>query len=163
MMLLLFSINGERYGIDASQVIEVLPLLNIKPVHQTPEYVAGVVSYRGRLIPVLDISLLYTDQAAPERLSTRIILVQQETSNNKEHILGILAEQVTDTLKLNDTVISSLCVKKNGGLMQGEELLINEQIIQRVNIQNILPDDLYGNVFCDEFSADSDGAADKCP
>lgn len=147
MMLLLFTVGDERYGVDTSQVIEVLPFLKLKPIHRTPAYVAGIANCRGKLIPVLDISRIHTKKPARNLLSTRIILVKQTTSDATEHLMGILAEQVTDTLQLDASEATSLRIKEDKGNLLGEEFIINERIIQRVNINELLPSYLHQRIF----------------
>lgn len=53
--VLSFSLGDERYGIDASQILEIQPLENLTPLPCTPEFVAGLVNVRGRLFPVVDL------------------------------------------------------------------------------------------------------------
>lgn len=52
--LLVFSLAGERYGIELSHVLEVIPLRELTPMPCTPPFVLGVVNHRGRILPVLD-------------------------------------------------------------------------------------------------------------
>lgn len=53
--VLAFSLGDERYGIDASQILEIQPLENLTPLPCTPAFVAGLVNVRGRLFPVVDL------------------------------------------------------------------------------------------------------------
>src|SRR3990172_12567895 len=57
--LLVFSLAGERYGIETAQVLEVVPLRGLTPVPCTPPFVLGVVNHRGRIRPVLDLRRLF--------------------------------------------------------------------------------------------------------
>lgn len=147
-MLLLFNIGEERYGVDVSQVLEVLPFLKLTPIRKTPAYVAGVANCRGQLIPVLDISRMYTKKSAPNRLSTRIILVRQTLADDKKHVLGILAERVTDAVRIDNMMQASPYEKENKSMLLGQELImVDEQIIQRVNADELLPSYLHKRLF----------------
>jgi chemotaxis-related protein WspB len=55
MQLLTFSIAGEPYAIEARLVIEVLPLVPARPLPQVPDYVLGIFTYRGDLVPLVDL------------------------------------------------------------------------------------------------------------
>lgn len=57
--LLVFSLAGERYGIETAYVLEVIPLRELTPVPCTPPFVLGVVNYRGRVLPVLDLRKVF--------------------------------------------------------------------------------------------------------
>jgi chemotaxis-related protein WspB len=47
MLLLLFEIGNGRYALETSQIIEIVPLVNLKKIPTTPAYVAGLMNYRG--------------------------------------------------------------------------------------------------------------------
>ncbi len=57
--LLVFSLAGERYGIEMARVLEVLPFRDLMPVPRTPSFVLGVVNHRGRILVVLDLRRLF--------------------------------------------------------------------------------------------------------
>jgi chemotaxis-related protein WspB len=43
MLLLLFHLGSELYAIESSQVIEIIPTVNLRPLYHVPDYVAGLV------------------------------------------------------------------------------------------------------------------------
>ncbi len=147
MLLLLFTIGENKYGIKATLVKEVWPLLPLKPIHRTPDYIAGLVSIRGQVVPVIDISKLYLNKQASNRISTRIILVNIKGLNAEVHTLGIIAEHVTDTIKVEDNDAFSVGIKSEGGSLIGQEILIDDQLIHMVNVDELLQKDLYDRVF----------------
>ncbi|MBI2158723.1 MAG: chemotaxis protein CheW, partial [Candidatus Rokubacteria bacterium] len=57
--LLVLGLAGERYGIDAAHVLEVVQLPELVPVPCTPPVVLGVVNHRGRVLTVLDLRRLF--------------------------------------------------------------------------------------------------------
>ena len=148
MLLLLFTIGDERYGIEAVRVIEVWPLLPLKPIHRTPDYIAGIANCRKQLVPVIDISKLYINRAVFNRISTRIILIKVKGAHGDEHLVGLMAECVTDTVNVDCSSIASISVKSEEGGVIGEELLINDQLIQKINVDELLSTELYSQIFC---------------
>jgi len=48
---LTFSLAGEEYGIGILKVKEIIGMMNITPVPQTPEFVKGVINLRGKSSP----------------------------------------------------------------------------------------------------------------
>lgn len=56
--ILVLLIGGERYGVPADAVLEVVPPLEPTPVPCTPPHVLGVVAHRGRILPVIDLPRL---------------------------------------------------------------------------------------------------------
>lgn len=50
-----FHSNGEEYGLDVHSVVEILSPREVTPLPGARPHVAGIVSWRGRTIPVLDL------------------------------------------------------------------------------------------------------------
>jgi chemotaxis-related protein WspB len=99
MLFLTFQLGPDRYAVEASRVVEVLPLLALKRLPQAPRGVAGIFNLRGQPVPAIDLNELSFGQPAQERLSTRIILVQYTDAQDRHHPLGLIAECVTQTLR----------------------------------------------------------------
>ena len=101
MLFLLFQLGNDRYAIEASRVVEVVPLLHLKQLPQAPRGIAGIFNYRGSPVPTLDLCEVATGRPARERLSTRIIIIRYRPETGPEHFLGIIAENATETLRKN--------------------------------------------------------------
>ncbi|MHB1842340.1 MAG: chemotaxis protein CheW [Sulfobacillus sp.] len=56
--LLVFTLNGERYGIDMAYVAEVSRPSGVTAVPCTPSFFLGLTSYRGRALPLVDLGVL---------------------------------------------------------------------------------------------------------
>lgn len=93
-LFLVFYIGEERFALPATEVVEVLPRLPLKPVAHTPVWVAGVFSHRGQMVPVIDISAMTFGQTSVARTSTRLVLV-----NYRGQVLGLMLEQASDTVR----------------------------------------------------------------
>ena len=95
-LFLVFYIGTERYALLATEVVEVLPRLALKPIAHAPIWVAGVFAHRAQMVPVIDISAMTFGLEAVERTSTRLVLVHYRGKR-----LGLLLEQASDTLRCN--------------------------------------------------------------
>jgi chemotaxis-related protein WspB len=101
-LFLLFRIGNERYALQAIEVAEVLSRLPLKPIAKAPSWVAGVLAYRGAVVPVIDLSALTFGQPAELRTSTRLVLVHyRPQASDPGQLLGLILEQATDTLRCN--------------------------------------------------------------
>ena len=99
-LFLMFCIGNERYALQATDVVEVLPRLPLKPIARTPSWVAGVFAWRGVVVPVIDLCALTFGQSAEARTSTRLVLVQYRPGAQQTgQVLGLILEQATDTLR----------------------------------------------------------------
>jgi len=57
--LLVFSVAGERYGVETGHVFEVIPLQGLTPLPGSPPVFLGLVNSRGRILPLLDVRRLF--------------------------------------------------------------------------------------------------------
>lgn len=93
-LLLLLAVADQLYAIESSAVEEVIPRVVLRPVSGSPPHRPGVFNFRGRIVPVLDVSQLIAGRACAAHLSSRIIMIR--TGN--DGLVGLLAERVTDTV-----------------------------------------------------------------
>lgn len=99
MLLLLFNLQDEAYAIDCAQVVEVIPFLLTQKIPMTPKFIIGMANYRSNPVPIIDLCLLLNDQPCRQQLSTRIILTSISLGNEFKKLVGLLAENVTETIK----------------------------------------------------------------
>ena len=99
MLFILFQIGRDRYALSASNIIEVLPLMNLKRVPCAPVGVAGGLNYRGTPVPVIDLNEMTLGEPAARRLSTRIILVMYPLEALHPRALGLIAEHATNMIQ----------------------------------------------------------------
>ena len=147
MLLLLFWIEKDRFSLDTHQVIEVVPLVRLKNVPHSPGYVAGLFNYRGTVVPVIDLTDLISGTASKHQVSTRIILVPYVDSKNTSHILGLLAERVTDTLSCNENDLILPGIESESADYLDKILFDTEGMIQLINLKKILPESLKDTLF----------------
>jgi len=99
-LFLLFRIGDERYALEAVEIAEVLPRLQLKAIAHAPRWVAGVFVHRGVMIPVIDLAALTFGESAQVRTSTRLVLAHYRVSADRpSQLLGLIIEQATDTLR----------------------------------------------------------------
>jgi len=99
MLFLLFHIGKERYALEASRVVEVVPMLDMKEIPQAPPGLAGLINYRGQPVPVVDLNRLTLGHAATGKFSTRIIIMKCEGLNGTPQMVGLVAERATGMLR----------------------------------------------------------------
>lgn len=92
---LTFFLDREEYGIEILSVREIIGLLPVTPVPQTPYYVQGVVNLRGQVIPVVDLRLKFDMPGIEATEETCIIVVQTGGAQ-----LGIIVDKVSEVLNI---------------------------------------------------------------
>lgn len=96
MLKLLFHIGREQYVTECKYVIEVIPRVALSPIAHAPHFVAGILNYRGNLVPIVDFCYLIAKTYAKKRLSSRIVLVGDPAQNIQT--FGFVAEKVSNTI-----------------------------------------------------------------
>ncbi len=140
MLFILFQIGQDRYALEASRVVEVVPLLSLKKIPQAPRGVAGMFNYRGEIVPAIDLSEMSTAQPASERLSTRILIVRIEIEGRGARLLGLIAERATSTMRKEPTEFIDPGLAPGAASYLGPVLLDESGVIQWVQEQKLLPD-----------------------
>ena len=149
MLFLLFKLGPDRYALEASRVIEVLPLLDLRKIPGAPRGVAGIFNYRGRPVPAVDLSELTLGQPASEHLSTRIIVINHPDDAGHQQLLGVIAEHATEIIRRerNDFVETGLQLGAPPYL--GPVLMDGQGAIQWVREQRLLPRNVRDLLFCE--------------
>jgi purine-binding chemotaxis protein CheW len=96
---LTFSLAGEEYGIGILKVKEIIGMITIRAIPQTPPHVKGVINLRGKVIPVIDLRLKFGMPSMDYTERTCIIVI--EVSQELGYILiGILVDSVSEVLNI---------------------------------------------------------------
>jgi purine-binding chemotaxis protein CheW len=96
---LTFSLAGEEYGIGILKVKEIIGLISITPVPQTPSHIKGVINLRGKVIPIVDLRIKFGIEAMDYTERTCIIVVEIASGNHKIS-MGIVVDSVSEVLNI---------------------------------------------------------------
>ena len=149
MLFILFQLGNDRYALDASTVVEVLPLVTLKHFPNAPRGVAGVFNYRGQPVPTIDLCELALGQPARERLSTRIIVIKYRTPDGTDHLLGLIAECATEILRKDAKDFRNAGIRIGAAPYLGPILMQGNTVIQWVHEQRLLSDDVRDLLFAE--------------
>ncbi len=147
MLLLLFRISDNRYALDATEVVEVVPLVELKLIPQAPAFVAGLFDYRGTAVPVIDLCQLGSGRSCQPRMTSRIILITYTGPGGGQHTLGLLAEQVTETIKLTREEFTDSGITISDAPYLGDMAHTDKGIIQLVKTRYLLPEHVRALLF----------------
>jgi purine-binding chemotaxis protein CheW len=96
---LTFSLASEEYGIGILKIKEIIGMMPITSVPQTPEYIKGVVNLRGKVIPVMDLRLRFGMPAMDYTERTCIIVVEISGQAGTVQV-GIVVDAVSEVLNV---------------------------------------------------------------
>ena len=139
MLFLVFHLDNDRYALEASQVVEVLPLVGIKKRLGSPRGVVGTIDYHRTFVPVIDLSELALGHRAPPRLSTRIILVRCSEEKGQSPLLGLVAEKATETMRCEAADFMASGIANDDAPYLGAIAMGAHGAIQRIELKKLLP------------------------
>ena len=96
---LTFTLANEEYGIGILKIKEIIGMMPVTPVPQTPEFVKGVINLRGKVIPVIDLRLRFAMEAIDYTERTCIIVVEIAGQAGTV-LIGIVVDAVSEVLNV---------------------------------------------------------------
>ena len=132
---LTFTLNSEEYGIEILKVREIIGVMDITTVPQTPEFMKGVINLRGTVIPVVDLRLKFSMPEEEYTQETCVIVVE---ANNSQ--VGIIVDSVSEVLNIQNGEIEE--TPSFGQGIDTDFIMglgkVKERIIILLNIEQIL-------------------------
>lgn len=86
-----FKIGGEDFGVEVNRVVEILKAQRIYSLPELPDFLSGIITVRGEVIPLLDLRRRFGFQ--PSVKKERIIIVQYD--NEK---IGLLVDEIKEII-----------------------------------------------------------------
>ncbi|MFN3077263.1 MAG: chemotaxis protein CheW [Alphaproteobacteria bacterium] len=97
---LTFGVDEEVFAVDVVQVREVLDLCPFTRVPNTPPFMRGLISVRGRAVPVLDLRVKFGLDAVAPTDRTRIIILEIQVEGTPL-VIGALVDRVHEVAALD--------------------------------------------------------------
>jgi purine-binding chemotaxis protein CheW len=94
-----FRVGKENFGVPIGIVHEIVPMMDITAVPDSPSYVEGVINLRGRIIPVVDLRKRFAEAVVPHRRN-RIMVTELDG-----HRVGLVVDAANEVLKIDPELI----------------------------------------------------------
>jgi purine-binding chemotaxis protein CheW len=101
-----FLLYKEIFAINVENVLEVLEKQSITYVPDTPDYIVGVVNFRGEILPVLESRLKFNMPARQE--DKYVIVVLDLVLNGKKQLIGAIVDSVVDVIEIGDNELQEI-------------------------------------------------------
>jgi purine-binding chemotaxis protein CheW len=93
--LVVFKVGNEEFGVDISQVREIVRLVQITYMPKAPAFIEGVVNLRGQVVAIIDLAKRLSIASSPRGEATRIVIVEIE-----DNTVGMIVDSVSEVLRL---------------------------------------------------------------
>ncbi len=123
---LTFRLMKEKYGIEILKVREIIGMIDITPVPQTPPFVKGVINLRGKIIPVVDLRIKFGMDSTEYSKETCMIIVDLKAKQ-----VALIVDAVHDVVDLKSDNIdeASFGIQINTEFISGIGKLGSEVVI----------------------------------
>jgi purine-binding chemotaxis protein CheW len=132
---LTFVIGNETYGVGILNVREIIGMMEITAVPQTPAFVKGVVNLRGKVIPVIDLRLKFGMQEKEPTQETCTIVVEVHGVQ-----MGVIVDTVSEVLDIAESQIED--APRFGTSVNTDFLLgmgkVNDEVKLLLDIEQVL-------------------------
>jgi len=96
---LTFALGQEEYGIGILQIKEIVGMMPITALPQTPSFIKGVINLRGRVIPITDLRMKFSLDTADYTERTCIIVVEIH-NNSRSLTMGLVVDAVSEVANI---------------------------------------------------------------
>jgi len=94
---LTFFVANEEYGVQITDIQEVRGWEGVNALPRTPKYVAGIISLRNEIVPIID--LRQRLEIRPRDYDNQtVVAILKVRNQDSEHLIGIVVDSVSDVL-----------------------------------------------------------------
>ena len=136
---LTFMLNGEVYGVSILNAREINDYGNITRVPMMPKFIAGVINLRGKVVPVVDLALRFSEKPSERTKRSSIVILEVKDEGEKLEI-GITVDEVNEVIDIQLNEIEpapSFGTKIRTDFISGMAK-VNGQLLVLLHIDNIL-------------------------
>jgi purine-binding chemotaxis protein CheW len=95
VQLVTFNLGAELFALEILKVQEIIRVFPITPVPHCPEFVDGVITLRGKIVPVVDLRARFGMERARHDAATRIVVAGMGPV-----LLGLVVDRVHEVTRL---------------------------------------------------------------
>lgn len=102
MRVLVFDIDGQRFGLDASKVLEVLPAATLTFLPNLPPGVQGVLDVRGTVVPIIGVRRALGLEQRPIHSTDHLVI-----ASTRGRTVGLHVDHALEIVNINTTGLDS--------------------------------------------------------
>jgi len=132
---LCFKLGEEEYAIDVGFVKEIIKNRPITEVPKTLDFILGVISIRGDIMPVFDIKKLLDISSSIDSITSKIVIIEFGGER-----LSLVVDAITQIARISVKDITPAPMNISGAkqeFIKGVTLL-NDRMIRMLDIEKIL-------------------------
>lgn len=101
---LLFVLGAETFAVHIAQVREIIEYAGVTTVPMMPPVLKGVINLRGRVVPVVDLSVRFGREATTAGKRASVVIAEVSADDSK-HLVGVMVNAVSEVVELPPSAI----------------------------------------------------------
>ena len=118
IQVIVFNLGEERYGVEISQVKEIILPTQITRISNVPSYIEGVLNLRGQIAAIINLRKRLGKEPKKNDENTRIIVIELNDA-----IVGVMVDSVSEVKYLSsqniDEIPRFLALKDDSRFLKG--------------------------------------------
>ena len=102
-----FILNKEDYCIEILKIKEIMGMIEITELPQTPDFIKGVINLRGVIIPIIDLRLKF-DMPFINYTDRTCIIVVELFYEEENTFMGIVVDKIQEVVSIPEEKISKV-------------------------------------------------------
>lgn len=134
-----FKLGKEEYGIDIMNVKEIGPYQESVKVPNTPDFIEGIINFRGKVIPIVNLEKRFNLKDNGITNDTRIIII-----NLKDKQVGFVVDEASQTVRLDDEDIDpapDIISSVDRRYITGVGKLDEKRLLILIDLEKVLSDE----------------------
>lgn len=103
IQVIVFSLGEERYGVEISQVKEIILPTQITRIPNVPSFVEGVLNLRGQIATIINLRIRLGKEPKKNDENTRIIVIEYNSAT-----IGMMVDSVSEVKYLSSENIEEI-------------------------------------------------------
>lgn len=138
--ILVFNLDGSRFGVEANRVRESVWLPELTPIEEVPAYIVGMFCLRDQFIPVTDLNLRFGHLGRRYSLNDQLIILEYD-----QWLMGLIVSEVLEVVEVPLSAFRALPAADGGRhrLLTGE-IRLGDEVISLLDVAQLIrqPDNL---------------------
>jgi purine-binding chemotaxis protein CheW len=139
IQVIVFNLGEERYGVEISQVKEIILPTQITRIPNVPSYIEGVLNLRGQIAAIINLRKRLGKEAKKNDENTRIIVIELNDA-----IVGVMVDSVSEVKYLSSQNIEEiprfLALKDDSKFLKGVGKL-EDGLLKLMDLKELFSED----------------------
>lgn len=137
LQVVVFSLNGQLFGAEASQVFQIIKYQEATKVPRMPRFIEGILNYRNSVLPIVNLAKRFDMGELVITKKAKILVTKME-----DKLAGFIVNDVTEIIKFADEDIESapLMMSTEVGNYLKKVAKLEGKLISIIDLEKVLND-----------------------